>query len=362
MRETKKELVFDALDHKATHVVPCDVFEGWMWPDIGQRLLTKYHANDIHQLHQVMGAYCIWLSPPYIGPALPPGAKDRIASPHSMNGLNACIWGLSPGLKEHGQESSGHPLAAAETKEEIINHPWPSPDWFDYSVISGQGSAIDRFVVVGGFTPIFYLVADLCGMEKALIDISLNPSFVCEMTEKITDFYEGYITRIAAACEDRIDAIAFGDDFSSQLGMLMSPDHWRRYFMPCWRRLFSLARKSGYKVFFHSCGSMAEVIPDLIEIGLDVLYPVQPKARSMELARLGREFGRSISFYGGFDVQEILPFGSVHDIRREVERLFQMFSGQGGYVLSTSHVIMDNTPEENAVELYTTIMNMNGMS
>ncbi|MBN2553821.1 MAG: hypothetical protein JXB06_13675, partial [Spirochaetales bacterium] len=105
-------------------------------------------------------------------------------------------------------------------------------------------------------------------------------------------------------------------------------------------------------VMFHSCGSLTDVIPDLIDAGLDILYPVQPKARSMQIDFLRKEFGGSLSFYGGFDVQELLPFGTVRQIEEEVVRMARVFAGRGGFILSTSHVIMEDVPEENVLKLY----------
>ena len=103
---------------------------------------------------------------------------------------------------------------------------------------------------------------------------------------------------------------------------------------------------------FHSCGAVAEVIPDLIESGLDVLYPVQPKAAGMNPHTLKEKFGMSLSFYGAVDVQELMPRGKPKDIREEADRLYKLFAEDGGYILSTSHVIMEDVPLENLLALY----------
>jgi uroporphyrinogen decarboxylase len=134
--------------------------------------------------------------------------------------------------------------------------------------------------------------------------------------------------------------------------MLMSPEMWRKYLKPAWAGLFSIARENGFKVVFHSCGSVSRVIPDLIEIGVDVLYPVQPRAESMDMVTLKDSFGNALSFYGGIDVQRLLPFARAGEIRAEVERLCRLFQGSGGYIMSTSHVIMDQVPEENVLAVY----------
>jgi uroporphyrinogen decarboxylase len=356
VKATKKESVLEAIDRGPAGVIPFDIFEGWMWPDIARRLMRRCNVGDFGGLQEALGVYCRWLTPYYIGPDWPPGARDRVASPHTRYSLNGCIWGLRPGLREHGLGAGGHPLGGAETRQEAFRHGWPSPDWFDYPrLLQEARECAEHFVVVGGFTPLFYLIGDLCGMEKALMDMSLNPEVVLALCEKIEEFYTGYFCRVAEVCGDSVDAIAFGDDFSSQQGMLMGPECWRTYFKPVWARLFDLAARNGYKVMFHSCGSLVEVIPDLIDAGLDILYPIQPRARSMEIGFLRREFGSSLSFYGGVDVQELLPFGTVRQIEKEVVRIARVFERQGGFILSTSHVIMEDVPEENALKLYEVI-------
>ena len=349
----KKDIVSAAINHTSSMGLPFDIFEGWMWPQPTELLLKRFDANEYDDLLDKMGVYCRWVMAKYMGPPLPQGAMDRIASPHTTHSLNASIWGLGPGLKKHGLGEGGHPLSNAQSKDDVYSYEfWPSADWFDYQGLRRSAARYeDFFVVVGGFSPIFYLIADLCGMQKALMDMIQNPELVYALVEKIVEFYGNYFSRICKAGHGKIDAIAFGDDFASQQSTLMSPNHWRKYFKPAWQKLFNIAKRNGYIVMFHTCGSVYEVIPDLIEIGLDILYPVQPLARSMDLERLQRQFGSSLTFYGGIDVQDLLPFGSLEEIESEVTRIAGLFKA-GGYILSTSHVIMNDVPEENILALY----------
>jgi hypothetical protein len=108
-----KELVSRCVDHKPVDRVPADVFEGWMWPGIAERLMKNFKVDSFDGLLECLGACYRWITPWYSGPPLPSGAKGRVASPHTTHSLNASIWGLKPGLKEHGQKSGGHPLANA---------------------------------------------------------------------------------------------------------------------------------------------------------------------------------------------------------------------------------------------------------
>ena len=348
-----KRLVIASFSHESDLPLAYDVFEGWMWPDITNRLQKRLGASNYEELLMKLGAACRWITPYYTGPALPPGAKDRVASPFVRHSLNGAIWGLTPGIHEHGKQSAGHPLQKAISLEEIADYPSPSPEWFDYEgMVAEAKQKKGYFVVVGGFTPLFYLISDLRGMEQTLFDLIDRPDLVDALVRKILEFYKGYFSRIAKAGQGVIDAIAFGDDFSSQLNMLLSPGLWRRHFKPAWAELFALAKEYGFRTMFHSCGSLYPVIPDLIEIGLDVLYPVQPKAKNMDPLSLQDQFGNRLSFYGGLDVQELVPFGSPQEIQNEIQRLTQAFHHSGGYVLSTSHVIMENFPEENVLAIY----------
>lgn len=354
-----KELVLAAIEHQPIQSLPFDVYEGWMWPDIKSRLIKRFGLNHYEELLIHFGVYCRWVEAMYVGPPLPEGANGRVASPHTTHSLNFCIWGLEPGLREHGLRSSGHPLSHVQSEKDILEYPWPSPDWFDYKELNQRAHQYkDYFVVVGGFSPIFYLIADLCGMEKTLMDMVTNPEVIKSLVYKISEFYEGYFSRIAETCVGNVDAIAFGDDFSGQLAMLFSPQFWREYFRDAWAKLFSIAKKYGYKVMFHSCGSVHKVIPDLVEIGLDVLYPIQTQAASMDISKLHHEFGKHLAFYGAIDVQQLLAFGTPHEIEREVSRIAQVFEREGGYILSTSHVIMDDVPEENVLALYKAVRNI----
>lgn len=351
----KKRAVQATIFRQQSGVLPYDIFEGWMWPGIAQKLVKAYNARDYDDFLERIGAYCRWITVPYNGPGLPEGATNRVASPHTRCSLNGSIWGLKPGIKEHGTRSAGHPLAHAETEKHVLDHPWPSADWFDYASIPAEVKGYtDGFIIFGGFSPVFYLMCELCGMEQALIGLATNETVSRCLVHKIAEFYKGYFGRVARAGKGSIDALAFGDDFASQGGMLLSPALWREYFKPVWKELFAIAKDNGLKVFFHSCGSVWEIISDLIEVGVDVLYPIQPGARHMSMENLQNRFGANLSYYGGFDVQRILPFGTPQEIRSEMTRLHKLVNQNNNYIMATSHVIMEDVPTENVLALYET--------
>jgi hypothetical protein len=149
-----------------------------------------------------------------------------------------------------------------------------------------------------------------------------------------------------------IDIFMMGDDFGTQHGPIVSPSMWRRFFRRRFRDYVDLAHAFGIRVMHHTCGSVRALIPDLIDCGLDVLQSVQPQAEGMDLAGLKREFGRDIAFHGSIDIQGALPHGTPADVRREVKSRMEAGKPGGGFIISTAHNILPDTPTENIVALF----------
>ncbi|MGE5527536.1 MAG: uroporphyrinogen decarboxylase family protein, partial [Patescibacteria group bacterium] len=150
----------------------------------------------------------------------------------------------------------------------------------------------------------------------------------------------------------RIDFLHIADDYATQRGLLMSLAMWREFFREPTRRLVEMAHAFGAKVLFHCCGAVHDLIPELIELGIEVLDPVQTSACGMEPARLKEEFGRSLAFHGGVNTQHTLPHGTVEDVRREVFRLRETLGRGGGYIMAPCHLIQSDVPLENILALY----------
>lgn len=143
-----------------------------------------------------------------------------------------------------------------------------------------------------------------------------------------------------------------GDDIATQRNMMMSPAMWRKYFKPRYAKMFATFKQANpnIKLCYHSCGNLQDVVDDLIEIGLDVLNPIQPMA--MEPTAFKKRFGDRITMYGAMDVQNIMPFGTPEDVRREVKRLIEGCAPGGGFILSPAHHIQSDTPVENVEAFY----------
>ena len=193
----------------------------------------------------------------------------------------------------------------------------------------------------------------LRGFENALMDAVDEPDFFDEMLERLAELYLSFVEY---AIDLPIDAIMFGDDWGDQRGVIIGPERWRRFLKPKWARLFEAVHAGGKVVMHHSCGSVADIMPDIIEIGVDVLESVQPEAAGMNPYELKRRWGDKITFWGGLGSQSTIPFGKPGEIRAEVQRLCAEMGRGGGYILAPAKGLQPGTPTENAaavVEAFT---------
>jgi len=195
------------------------------------------------------------------------------------------------------------------------------------------------------------MVGRLRGLEQALMDIAARPDMAARMLDDAAKFS----VRLAeAACESwPLDWLWTGDDAGNQTGMMISPESWRSLVRPCLAQVFDVAKSRALYVAFHSCGAIRPIIPDLIEMGLDVLNPIQSNCPGMDPLELKKEYGKDLAFMGGVDTQDMLPNGTVGQVRRATERLIEgMTADGGGYILAASHTIPPETPIENILALY----------
>lgn len=202
----------------------------------------------------------------------------------------------------------------------------------------------DRFVVHGIGFGLFERSWTLRGFENALMDIVLNPKFYEALLDGILELYLQIIDRLVTL---PIDGVMLSDDYGDQRGVIMGADKWRRFIKPRLAMQIERIKAGGKIALLHCCGNISEIVPDMIEIGLDVLESVQPMA--MDPYELKREYGRHITFWGGLCTQHLLPFGRPWEIRAEVERLCVEMASGGGYILAPAKPLMPEVPTENAV-------------
>jgi len=188
----------------------------------------------------------------------------------------------------------------------------------------------------------------LRGFNNMLMDPYLAPIDFFRLRDKVLEvnlsMIDKWVTR-------DVDAVFFSDDWGSQRGLLMNPDDWRRLYKPSYKAMFDRVHDGGKHVWMHLCGDISAILPDLVDIGLDVLNPVQPQA--MDVRQLSRDFGGKVCFNGGVDVQGTLIRGTPDDVKREVDDLVHLFGRfNGGYIAGTSHSVMPETPLDNVIAFY----------
>jgi uroporphyrinogen decarboxylase len=210
----------------------------------------------------------------------------------------------------------------------------------------------DHFTFCGLAYGFFERAWALRGMENILMDFVDHPAFVDELFEGITEIQLPVIDRIA---QYPFDGIRFADDWSSQRALLMGVARWRKTIKPGLARLFRRAREHGLTVMLHADGEFAEVIPDLIDMGLQILNPMQPEA--MDIVKLKREYGKELCFNGGISTQLTLPFGSESEVKAEVEACLRYLGASGGYIAAPAKAIQPDVPMANAAVLIDALTN-----
>jgi uroporphyrinogen decarboxylase len=213
------------------------------------------------------------------------------------------------------------------------------------------GSGGDYFIGCDISPCLLELLFRVRGMEDTLFDLAADPGSAERMIGEAGRFG---IALAEGACERfALDWLWTGDDVGGQRSMIINPDLWRTMVRPYLAAIFEVAKKCGLLVAYHSCGTIRPIIPDLIDMGLDVLNPIQPNCPGMDPRELKREYGDRLAFMGGVDTQELLPRGSAEEVYADTCSLLEvMTGGGGGYILAASHAVPPETPLENIFALY----------
>ncbi len=221
------------------------------------------------------------------------------------------------------------------------------PAWKEQACVT-CATAADTFRVGSLGWGLFERSWNLRGFENILMDSIAEPDFFEEVLDRLMQLYLAFV---AYTADLPIDGILFGDDWGDQRGIILGPERWRRFLKPRWAKIYQAVHAAGKVVMSHSCGSVAEIMPDLIEIGLDVLESVQPEAAGMNPYELKKKWGNAITFWGCLGSQSTIPRGTPDAIRREVCRLKTEMARGGGYILAPAKPLQPETPTENAVAL-----------
>jgi len=256
-----------------------------------------------------------------------------------------------------------HPLAGPNVNELLENYAWPSAS--SPSIYEGQLEMAQEIqkngkaAVLGGYSAgQFEKFSWLRGYVDAFTDFAANPELVKTIMKKITALKIEYWERSLSQAGESIDVVFEGDDVAGQDKLLISPKSYRDIVKPLHKETFQAIKKAAphVKIFFHSCGAIRPLIPDLIEIGVDILNPVQISASGMDPYELKREFGSELSFWGGgIDTQNIFSTGTPQEVRDDVRRNIDALAPGGGFVFNTVHNTQADVPPENFMAMWETL-------
>ena len=264
-------------------------------------------------------------------------------------------WGVTYRRPEGGRQydAVAHPLAEA-TIADLERYPWP--DSGDPTRYAGLGDAArdllenTAYAVCGSTndTVIFDRAWLLRGMERFLSDLLLDPEFALALLEKVAEVQFRRQERFLAQVGPYLDVIVIADDMGTQQRLLIRPDLYRRMVKPFHRRYIeTIRRHTPAKIHMHACGAISDLVEDYIEIGVDVLNPMQVAAAGMTPESLKGRFGGRMAFWGGIDTQWLLPHGSPEQVRAAVRATLDVMGRDGGYVLGAVHNVQDDVPPEN---------------
>jgi uroporphyrinogen decarboxylase len=316
----------------------------WATGETTQKMLAHLECNTEDEMFERLHIDKLaGVGPKYIGPPTPEG-EDQFGCRFELIDYGGGVY----------SECVYHPLAQYETLDEIkADYTWPSPDWYDYSHLKDQVEGNEDYPIQGGGSEPFLTYKNRRGMEQAFVDLILEPEIVHFCLDKLFGLAYETTRRIFEQIPGKVNLSYVAEDFGSQEDLMYSPEHIREFFVPRMKRMIELVHQAGAHVIHHSDGAVRKILPDMIEIGIDILNPIQWKCSGMDREWLKRDFGDKVVFHGGVDNQYTLPFGSEDEVRQEVKDNIKLL-GPDGYILAPCHAMQVITPPENVIAMYET--------
>ncbi len=276
---------------------------------------------------------------------------------HDLADEFGVVWSM-PEDQPLYMDISHHPLASATLKD-LADYPFPrGDDPTRFTGLRQQAQQLRRDTPYALSTGIGGVVYEICwymrGLERWFLDTIENPAFCEALLDRTLQFWLDYYGGFMKEVGDLVDVVMIGDDIGGQSGPLFSPDFYRRIVKPRHKRLVQHLRSlTKAKIWYHTCGSVMQLIPDLLDNGIDILNPVQISAANMDPGELKSRYGQRLSFWGGaIDTQHVLSFASPQEVTEQVRRNLQILKPGGGYVFNSVHNLQAGVPPENIVALF----------
>lgn len=332
----RRAAVISAIRHEETPLCPY-TFEWDRGSDIAERLDSHYGSDEWR--HR-FGNYIVRVG------LLEDGRRVYEEGPVLRRNRYGSLWrtDLRP---VHLEEP-------ALKEPSLRGYSFPDPDVFfpgewDQSVCTAIAENNDCFTVLYPGFGLFERSWDLRGFDNVLMDSAAEPAFFSDLIAAIAEHQEQLLDRFLGY---PVDGIFFGDDWGDQRGVIVGPERWREVIKPHYAKLYRKVKSAGMFVLSHCCGSIFDILPDVIEMGLDVLESIQAEARNMNPYELKDRFGERITFWGGLGSQSIIPHGTPQELREEIRRLAAHMRRGGGYILAGAKALQPETPTENAAAVF----------
>lgn len=319
-------------------------------PSVGIELMGGVLSRDVAAILELWDRLDIdgtlAIKPPYVGPPL------RTEPDYWEN-----EWGM--GFRRIAYEGGAYnervrnPLAGAETIADLEAFAWPVPDWYDYTALPGLARRCEGRAVACGYTAPFFYHNLLRGLELSLMDVILRPEFTEYLVGRISEFFAEYHRRCFDATRGLVQLTQVTDDFGSQNGLLISPRVFDQFYRRPVQRAIDLGKRYGLLVFHHDDGDCRRLLPALVDMGIDILNPIQWRCGNWDLTALKAEYGDRLCFHSAVDNQQTLAFGTAEQVRIQVRGLISALAGDHtGYVVGSCHNLQAVSPVGNILALY----------
>ena len=347
---SSKERVLNAVNHLSTDGVPI-TFDAEK--EVYQLLYKHFGTATKEELFNALNVDTWMLLP---GNFIYPESEDEKI-------VKTSVWGYKTKLVEYPggryDELFFSPLEGKDELTDIDELYLPEDDLLDFSHFVHEAEKHKDRAIIGAFTwGAYFLATHIRGFENLMLDFGMRQKYAEKLFERIGERCIHFIRRLLEENGDGIDIIYMADDYCSQQGPFFGPDDFDRYVVPYLKQVVDITHQHDKKFLLHVCGAVTPLLPKIIDIGVDMLEPIQVSANGMEPEKLKKEFGADLCFYGGMDIQEVLNRGTAEEVADETKRLIDILGKDGGYIFGPGHTyIQPDAPIENIITMYDTAVN-----
>ncbi len=343
---TSKQRVLTAINHKQPYKTPI-TFDAEK--EVYEALYKHFNISEKEALFDKLNVDTWMILPKGFEPKPIEGTREK----QSIWGYKTTVASYSGGTYD---EICYNPLAGKNNIEDIKNWKAPGIERLDFSHFPSEVENYEDRAIIGVFTwGAYFIAAYVRGMEDLFMDFAIRKEYAHHLISKIAESSLLFLDNMLTNYGDGIDIVYMADDYCSQQGPLFSPQTFKEFVMPYLTRVVENTHSHGKKFLLHCCGAIRPLLPMIIDAGIDMLEPIQIRAKGMDPEGLKRDFGKDLCFYGGVDLQDVLCKGSPSQVASEVKRLIDILGAGGGYIIGPGHTyIQIDASLENIITMYET--------